>query len=87
MILVNNHPCHRFCRSLFRSLRQQHLNGIRRNHRRGNHKKYQQQEDESVMDDILKLGDIFCLLFSAIRVYLSFGSFSKSIKAMVRASI
>ena len=41
----------------------------------------------SVMDDMLKPGDIFCLLFSAIRVYLSFGSFSKSIKAMVRASI
>ena len=41
----------------------------------------------SVMDDMLKLGDIFCLLFNAIRVYFSVGSFNKSMKASVRASI
>lgn len=39
------------------------------------------------MDDMLKLGDIFCLLFNAIRVYFSVGSFNKSMKASVRASI
>ena len=38
-------------------------------------------------DDMLKLGDIFCLLFKAIRDYFSVGSFSKSMKASVRASI
>ena len=42
----------------------------------------------SVIDAILKLGDIFCLLFSAIRAYFCCsGSFNKSIKDMVRASI
>lgn len=42
---------------------------------------------KSVIDDMLKLGDIFCLLFKAIRDYFSVGSFSKSMKASVRASI
>lgn len=42
---------------------------------------------KSVIDDMLKLGDIFCLLFKAIRDYFSVGSFSKSMKANVRASI
>ena len=41
----------------------------------------------SVMDAILKLGDILCLLFNAIRSYFCSGSFNKSMKAMVRASI
>lgn len=41
----------------------------------------------SVIDDILKLGDIFCLRLSDISNYFSVGSFSKSIKAIVRASI
>ena len=42
----------------------------------------------SVMDAILKLGDILCLLFNAIRAYFCCsGSFNKSMKAMVRASI
>ena len=42
----------------------------------------------SVMDAILKLGDIFCLLFNAIRDYFCCsGSFNKSMKAMVWASI
>ena len=42
----------------------------------------------SVIDDMLNVGDIFCLLFSDIGIYyFSLGSFSKSIKAMVRASI
>lgn len=40
-----------------------------------------------VIDDILKLGDIFCLLFNAIPYFILSGSFSKSMKAMVRASI
>ena len=42
----------------------------------------------SVMDAILKLGDILFLLFNAIRDYFCWsGSFNKSINAMVRASI
>ena len=42
---------------------------------------------KSAIDDMLKLGDIVCLLFKAIRDYFSVGSFSKSMKASVRASI
>ena len=42
----------------------------------------------SVMDAILKLGDILFLLFSAIRAYFCCsGSFNKSMNAMVLASI
>ena len=41
----------------------------------------------SVIDDILKLGDIFCLRFNAIAYQFSLGSFIKSINAIVRASI
>ena len=51
-------------------------------------KKISNRKMRSVMDDMLKLGDIFCLLFSAIRNYFWAGSsFSRSMKAMVRASI
>lgn len=42
----------------------------------------------SVIDAILKFGDIFCLLFNAIRYYFCCsGSFNKSMNAIVRASI
>lgn len=45
-VFIDHDSCQRFGRSLLFALRQQHLYGIGRHHRRGNHKEYQQQEDD-----------------------------------------